>query len=371
MARGSLHSIAVADWPPDLMRGWRSALCPDGLLRKGGKAAQWADATKKHVSLSVGYYLAWLNGEGLTAASAAFTGLVTEAHVLAYAEVRRLDLRDASVRSNLVGLYRGMAVMFPERDWSWMRPIINTIPDGRAESRRHKLPRIRHSNELRQLGVDLCKEADGSTEARLLLRAVLFRDGVMIALLAERPIRRKNLTRLEIGVHVRKTPAGWRLFLPKGQVKNKQEYDHAIPDDIGALIERYIDVYRPVLLAARTLAEPLDKPYLWISARGTRLAPNSCLYAVRSRTQAAFGRSLSLHLFRDCAVSTAAMDMPKQVRAAMHVLGNRSFAVTEEAYNMATGSHAAGKLHDVFDEFRHDGNNDQRSMAGARRRVRS
>lgn len=371
MGRQSSRCIAFADWPPDLQHSWTFAITSGGLLRKGGKAAQWADATKSHVSRAVGYFLHWAHSQGLMRGSTPGADLVTAPHVLAFAEAGRLEMRDVSVRSRLVGLCRGMAVMFPERDWSWMRPIINAIPDGGAESRRHKLPRIRHSNELRRLGFDLCAKADASTAPRPIDRAVLFRDGVIIAFLAERPIRRKNLTRLEIGVHVVRTSAGWRIFLPKEQVKNKQQYDHFISDDIGALIERYIEVYRPVLLAARTVEIQLGKPYLWISARGTKLAPNSCFSAVRSRTAAAFGRSLSLHLFRDCAMSTAAMNMPEQVRAGMHVLGNRSFAVTEAAYNMAPVSHAASKLHDVYEAMRQNGANHQRPAAGPRRRSTS
>ena len=70
-------------------------------------------------------------------------------------------------------------------------------------------------------------------------------------------------------------------------------------------------------------------------------------------------------------MSTVAMEMPEQVRAGMHVLGNRSFAVTEAAYNMATGSHAAGKLHSVIDEIRSAGHNDRRPAGAFRRRIRS
>ena len=83
-----------------------------------------------------------------------------------------------------------MAVLFPDRDWSWIRRIIASIPDGRAASRQRKQPRIRHSIELFDLGVRLTQQAEQDTTRRPIDRAVMFRDGVIIALLALRPIRR-------------------------------------------------------------------------------------------------------------------------------------------------------------------------------------
>jgi hypothetical protein len=65
---------------------------------------------------------------------------------------------------------------------------------------------------------------------------------------------------------------------------------------------------------------------------------------VCARTKDAFGKSVPPHFFRDSAMTTWAIDLPKQVRGGIHVLGNRSFAVAEGAYNMARSSVAAAKL---------------------------
>lgn len=43
-------------------------------------------------------------------------------------------------------------------------------------------------------------------------------------------------------------------------------------------------------------------------------------------------------------MTTWAIDLPKKVRGGIHVLGNRSFAVAQSAYNMAGSSVAAAKL---------------------------
>src|SRR5262249_19338297 len=188
----------------------------------------------------IGNFLFWLRRCDQAAPGVPFADLVTPNRLMAYAAARRAEIRDVSVRSRLVGLVRGMTVLYPERDWSWIRRIIAGIPDGRAASRQRKQPRIRHSLELFELGARLAHEAEQDTVHRPIDRAVLFRDGLIIALLALRPIRRKNLAGLMIGVHVLKTAMGWRLFLPAAEVKNRQEYDQDIPAEIGTLLDQYL-----------------------------------------------------------------------------------------------------------------------------------
>jgi integrase/recombinase XerD len=353
MPRTFTQSVALADWPADLQEAWASACRPGTLLRQREPATTWSGPTKVHVVGGVGNLLFWLRQTDQTMPGKPFVDLVTPERVQAYVTARRSEIRDISVRSRLVGLARGMAVLFPNRDWSWIRRIISNIPDGRAESRRRKQPRIRHSLELFDLGVQVTHEAEKEATLRPIDRAVKFRDGVIIALLALRPIRRKNATALAIGVHVIRTSNGWRLFLPAAEVKNRQEYDTDIPAEVGTLLDHYLDVYRPILLAAGAhTGQPLVSPFLWVSNTGRPLIPNNLSKQVSARTAKAFGKSVPPHFFRDSAMTTWAMDLPTQVRGGIHVLGNRSFAVAEGAYNMAGSSNAASKLQRALSTLR-------------------
>jgi integrase/recombinase XerD len=188
------------------------------------------------------------------------------------------------------------------------------------------------------------QKAETETTRRPIDRAVLFRDGLIIALLALRPIRRKNLAALHLGTHLHKTVAGWRLFLPAEEVKNHQEYETQVPPAVGESLERYLAAYRPILLASARQANALAQPHVWISSTGRPLAANRIWKQVSTRTGKAFGQSVPPHFFRDCAMTTWALDLSKQVRGGVHVLGNRSFAVAESAYNMAGSNIAASKL---------------------------
>ncbi len=346
------RSVAPAHWPSDLQAAWAAATRTQSLLHRRGPAVTWSDATRRHVSWALGNFLYWARESGQAPVDCLCVDLVTPDHVRAYAMARRSEICDVSVRSNLVGLVRGMAVLYPERDWSWIRRIIAAIPDGQAASRQRKQPRLRHSLELFELGISLTQQAESDLTRRPIDRAVKFRDGAIIALLALRPIRRKNLAGLLIGVHVTKTAMGWRILLPATEVKNRQEYDQDIPVDIGKLLDRYLAVYRPILLAADCQRAGTPDPYLWISSKGMPMHPNIIWKQVCRHTAGAFGKPVPPHMFRDCAMSTWALDLPTKVRGGIHVLGNRSFAVAQSAYNMAGSNTAAVKLQEALTTLR-------------------
>lgn len=345
------------DWPDDLQTAWAAACRPGSLLRQTGIAARWSEPTKTIVIRGIGTFLFWLWERGLADPSAAFADLVTPNHVMAYAAARRAQVRDATVRTLLVGLLRGMAVMVPDRDWSWIRRLIASIPDGRAASRQRKQPRLRHTLELLELGVQLTQRAETADMGNPLRQAILFRNGTIIALLALRPIRRKNAVALVIGRHITRTADGWRLTLAAAEVKNREAYDQRVPAEVGALLDRYVAAYRPILLAAGNgRARRESAPYLWVTQYGAPPTAAGFAEIVRNETAKAFRKPIPPHFFRDSAMTSWAMDLPKQVRGGKHLLGNRSFAVVESAYNMAGSSDAAGKLQQIIAALRQDTN---------------
>jgi integrase/recombinase XerD len=197
--------------------------------------------------------------------------------------------------------------------------------------------------------IALTRRAETELARRPIDRAVLFRDGLLIAFLAMRPIRRKNLANLVVGIHLTQTAAGWRLYLPAAEVKNRVEYDRNIPPEVGVLLDRYLAEYRPILLGGQH--DCATNVRLWISCTGRPLRPDQIWKQVSARTGKEFGQPVPPHVFRDCAMTTWALDLPKQVRAGIHVLGNHSFAVAENAYNMAGSNIAAAKLQGVVATF--------------------
>ena len=130
-------------------------------------------------------------------------------------DMRDRSLAPATIKMRAVGLQRIMAVMYPFASWSWLYDIINELPDGLLESRRRKMPKIKHSRELLKLGVRLIIEAKTKPFIRPHLHHVHVRDGVIIVFLALRPLRLKNLAGMRLGVHLRRQESGsWRIQVP-------------------------------------------------------------------------------------------------------------------------------------------------------------
>src|SRR5215471_7068629 len=111
---------------------------------------------------------------------------------------------------------------------------------------------MRHSRELLELGVRLIVGSLTCRFLRLHLKHVQARDGMMIAFLAARPLRIKNFTALRLGVHLTRREDGrWRLYVPPAETKNSETIDDCLPADIGLLLDCYLQVDRPALMARR------------------------------------------------------------------------------------------------------------------------
>ena len=70
-----------------------------------------------------------------------------------------------------------------------------------------------HACDLLRLGETLMAEASQQSTTRL--RAMQFRDGLIIALLAARPLRLRNLAGLELDRTLTRRGEGWWIDIPR------------------------------------------------------------------------------------------------------------------------------------------------------------
>ena len=75
------------------------------------------------------------------------------------------------------------------------------------------------------------------------------------------------------------------------------------------------------------IGEPLDE-----TQRASPMTMQAVYDRVVARTEAAFGKAINPHCFRDIAATTIADVDPEHVRIAAQILGHRSFATTERHY---------------------------------------
>jgi integrase/recombinase XerD len=344
-------SLRFEDWPASDQAMWRAAIAEGDILDGAGPGAHWAGATRNNTRKAYGYWLGWLAKHGFLDADVAPLDRVTPERVAAYVTDLQARVAASSVFAYILDLLRYVKRVAPERDWAWLSNIKNRLW-ARASPAKDKTSRIRPAAELFALGIELMHSATGfRSRYNRLAAEIRFRDGLIIALLAARPIRLKNLTALEIGRHLVCIDGVYWLRLEAEEVKNAKHIEVSLPEALTPWLERYLASVRPRLLGAATSNR------LWVSCQGTPLFDGVIRHHVCKHTKAAFGVAISPHLFRDCAATSVAIEDPEHVRIAASILGHHSLATTQRYYDQSrmldAGRHyqaALTALRDTIDE---------------------
>ena len=188
------------------------------------------------------------------------------------------------------------------------------------------------ADELFACGMRLMADAERGTGVPDWRQAQRYRDGLMIALLAARPVRRGNFAAIEIDRHLCRRGAGYQLRFAPSET-NRRPLDFPVPMPLVPRLERYLAHYRPMLCRRAPRTEPTMR--LWVAATGTPLQEASLYARVVKLTQAAFGRPINPHLFRDCAATSLAIEDPAHVRITKDILGHSTLRTSERHYNHA------------------------------------
>lgn len=342
------RSLPFPLWPTADQKLWRAAIAEGDILDGSGPCASWAPSTKTNTRKAYGYWLYWVSiYEGLDE-SVNPTDRITPNRIGAYIKNLEGTVASSTIFTYILDLLRLAIAVQPDRNWAWLYDIKNRLC-ARAKPARDKTSKIRSSADLFSLGLSLMEVAQQATDRDPLVIPQRYRDGLIIALLAARPIRIKNLAAIEIGRHLVRIDSTYWLRFNAEEIKNRKHIEAPVPEVLTPHIERYCAVQRPTLLGAST------SNYLWISRLGAPLSDSVIRYHVKNRTQEAFGYPITPHLFRDCAATSVAIEDPDHVRIAMNILGHHSLATTQRYYDqsqmLAAGRNyqsALGKLRDTM-----------------------
>jgi integrase/recombinase XerD len=329
MSVGRSNALPFRDWPKADQAMWRAAIAEGDILDGAGPCAFWAPNTRNNVRKTYGMWLQWLaNGDDLDLVDDPMTRITPDrvADFVADLQDRVASSTVFTYTLNLLMLAQRVA---PEHDWSWLTGLKNRL-HARVTPARDKTSKIRSSDDLFDLGIHLMDTADGHTcRYNPVAAETRYRDGLMIALLAARPIRLANLANLEIGQHVIRVDNTYWLILEAKEVKNRKHIEVPLPEALTEYVDEYLKRYRPRLLGSAKTNQ------LWISSQGRPLSQGVIRYHVKRLTEEAFGQSISPHLFRDCAATSVAIRDPKHVRIAAGILGHHNLSTTQDYYDQS------------------------------------
>jgi integrase len=322
-------------WPEADRQAWEAAQRKGDMLEPGGGAADWRAHTRIKVESGYGRWLTWLSSKGFLNLHASPADRVTPERVAEYvAELRNLNA-SCTVLSRVVELYQAMTNMAPEEDWSWMRGIEIRIRHTAVPSR-DKRSRLVPAQRLYAFGLELMKKAErpDNLSSR---RAGQYRDGLIMSLLAARPLRRGNFTGIEVDRHLVRQGDGYWLRFESNETKTHQPIDVPLPAGLVPHMERYLSHYRPFLLTlsgarCKRAKQPPSANALWISTEGVGMTANAISCRIMIRTRAKFGYAMNMHLFRDCAATSTVVEDPVNVHIIKSVLGHSSLRSGEDHY---------------------------------------
>jgi integrase len=329
--------LKLEEWPEKDRRAWAIALQKGDVLEPGGAGSRWSASSRQTMRESYGRWLAWLQDCGLLDAQSFGVELINPDTASRFAAHLRGLNASQTVANRLQGVYCCAKAMAPERDWAWLREGWLRSCAGIVPVR-DKLARMTGIAEVFQFGLELMASADGADNKQSVQTALQYRDGLLIAFLACRPVRRGNLAAVEIGRHLVRCGDVWRLRFEPAETKSRRPIDLALPAHLTPLIERYICVYRPMLLARCRGQGPdlaMELHRMWITTRGTAMKARDIYHRTIALTRSKFGKAMSPHLFRDAAATSIAIEDPRHIGMTRDILGHSKLSTSQHYYNQS------------------------------------
>lgn len=341
MARPRI-ALRPIDWPEQDRRIWTACIGQGrDVFDDSGPAAQLSNASKTAFANVYGRWLAFLASSCPAALSFPPGERVNRERIQEFSEGLLASNRASSLVTQLDQLRQMMRYLAPEADWQWLSAVVQRI---RAQAvPRAKRPRLRDSAELYQLGLDLMAQAERQNECDVgtsnVALALLYQDGLMLALLAAFPLRRRNLAGLRLGTHMLKSQDGlWTISIPGVETKNRKALELPVGAALSSSVDRFLSTFRSSFPAASS------HDSLWPSMKRGPMLPNAIWDMVSRRTKAAFGIPINPHLFRDAAANFWADEAPADFAGVRDLLGHASLSTTERHYVTVQTREAARAL---------------------------
>jgi len=190
------QSLPVDEWPEADRLAWQAACRPTYRLRKGGSASHLAPVSQADIAARYGRFLGFLKRIGrLDFNNAPAASQVTPANVETYMADFTDKVNSVTAWNCIYKLRRATQLLSPTEDFTWLTEIEKDLE--LLQEPRSKFDRLVMTEQLVEVGLSLITEAKAVAKAPI-KRARGIRNGLMVALLALCPSRKKNFAALEI-----------------------------------------------------------------------------------------------------------------------------------------------------------------------------
>ena len=337
-----VHSLPEERWPAAERAAWGEARRPSVRLQRGGSASHLRAVVQRDLGKRNGLFLELVARAGRLDMNAPAGAHVTPENVAGWVAELKGRVSSVTVYGSIQKLRRFVQLIAPDRDLGWLIEVERQLYSERRP--RPKWGRVVTTDVLVDAGRTLMAEAEIAKRPAL-TRARMFRNGLMVALLAYCPIRLKNFAALEIGRSFVNVDSTWWIVLTAAETKEKREDERPVPDELTDSIERYLEIYRPIMAGGKAGANSL-----WFAINGKPMSYASMGEHIAETTRMTIGVAVSPHLFRTAGVTTLATragDQPHAGSALLHhgpngphenynrascVTAGKSLAATNQGY---------------------------------------
>lgn len=343
-------SLPLSEWPERDRYLWKIGFAPVDLVTEESIAAQWGPAQRKMTEFGYGSWLAWLHRRHLLFPEDRPGDRLTLSRVHEYVAELTARVAAQSVVTMASALSATMRAIEPDQDWAWLKAIVAKLRAWAAsiEPKQRQTVPIR---DLLNLGFDLMEQSAGASISQR-GRAALFRDGLMLALLSQRPLRRANLCQIRCGQHLICVDGEFWLVFSAEQTKTGRPIEFTWPKNLKSQLMEYLEIHRLKLFSLRATTASDSADALWINQVGRPLSPASAFERICEHTRSRFGFAVNPHHFRACVATDIAANDPNHVYVAASLLSHGSLATTHKHYIRATALEAGRKHAGAMTELR-------------------
>ncbi|MFO0998528.1 MAG: site-specific integrase [Alphaproteobacteria bacterium] len=330
--------LPFTEWPNADRTAWESMTRKAGLFENPVPAASWRPATSLKHKKAYGRWLGDLERRDSGALHLEPAARITEERVEAYlVELQSLGLASRTLLNYAVTLLVMAKGHAPGQDWSWLETVVRRL-QADAKPVRSVTARLRPVDEIFRAALGEMAAAETRKPRLPTDQSSWFRDALMIAILASRALRLKELWQIRLEEHLIREEDCYRLRFRADEIKTGKAYDAYLPRALTPYIERYLADHRPRLL------QGADTVAMWISNQGKSMHIASIAKQIRALTKRLFGIVINPHTFRQATATSKAYADPKNIHDLASVLHHTTPRTSERHYNM-TGSLIASRSH--------------------------
>jgi hypothetical protein len=229
----------------------------------------------------------------------AVTKRITATRVAKFVDSLTSHLSSVSIGMTVGALTSAARAFRPDFNWSWLARR-STRLKLKAKPSREKRHAIQHTLDLYRFGRRVMDTADRG-KGKTVHAAQRYQSGLIIALLAVRPLRIRNFQAITIGESLRWDGANYWLIFGTDATKTHTPIEEPLPDDLTPYLELFLRTWRPALLRqAKKYGGASAHRRLWVDRFGNPMKEFTLRSLIKRYTENEFGIGLWPHPARPC-----------------------------------------------------------------------